>query len=415
MANKLTRQTNAKSTKKDCVGGGSSSGLSTAVAIGRRASFSGGVTIQDKFIDGHTAAFMQQLSVGIVTGLVGSGASGLGVKLSTSPAVQGDVARTIKQASTASNTGNAGGLGTAAVNLESTSSLVTVGTPTNPPTSGTIGTPTNLPTSGTIGTPTNPPTSGPNVGAPGASVELGLRGISSGASTPSGSDVNCIPYQVISKIPSEPGSNSGLVATDTTKKSYHHSNTAAADITASAGRNTPPIETITLVNQNGELLTVISPGAEIVEAMHYHHEGLPFLKNQPGLPPLPANCFASSEAVNWTSRHILGLTDIQDSIDLMKRLLEEGLVCHASGDPTVKFIYGFYLYCIVCEIDEDGRVVVEKSVEGKSSVKIKKIPHNLAFEHEWCEVSWTRTSLLNIEIHPIWSTGTIRLYCFILM
>ena len=142
----------------------------------------------------------------------------------------------------------------------------------------------NLTSTSHVGTPTNPPTSDTNV-QPSLVAAVGLQSGNltlAGATTPSGSQSN---FALMSKIAAEPGGGAGLVATEVSKKSYHHSNTAAADITT--GRNSPPcIDIITITSRSGELLTVVSPGADIVEAMHCHEE-LPYLKNQPGLKTNP--------------------------------------------------------------------------------------------------------------------------------
>ncbi|ELT94063.1 hypothetical protein CAPTEDRAFT_139536 [Capitella teleta] len=76
-------------------------------------------------------------------------------------------------------------------------------------------------------------------------------------------------------------------------------------------------------------------------------EGLNFLKDQTGVASLPANCFVSAEAVSWIKSNVDAISSLNEAIDLLQRLLQDYFICHASGNRSHHFIYGFYLYYIV--------------------------------------------------------------------
>ncbi|KAK2895758.1 GATOR1 complex protein DEPDC5 isoform X3 [Channa argus] len=87
---------------------------------------------------------------------------------------------------------------------------------------------------------------------------------------------------------------------------------------------------------------------EILEAIKHPTTGVQLLPEQKGLSP---NCFISAEVVHWLVDNVEGVTTQGMAVDVMQKMLDEGLVTHASGDAMRTFVYGFYFYRIVGEKD----------------------------------------------------------------
>uniref|UniRef100_A0A4W6ECZ8 DEP domain containing 5, GATOR1 subcomplex subunit n=1 Tax=Lates calcarifer TaxID=8187 RepID=A0A4W6ECZ8_LATCA len=87
---------------------------------------------------------------------------------------------------------------------------------------------------------------------------------------------------------------------------------------------------------------------EILEAIKHPTTGVQLLPEQKGL---PLNCFISAEVVHWLVNNVEGVATQGMAVDIMQKMLDEGLVAHASGDAMRTFIYGFYFYRIVGEKD----------------------------------------------------------------
>uniref|UniRef100_A0A8C7TR59 DEP domain containing 5, GATOR1 subcomplex subunit n=1 Tax=Oncorhynchus mykiss TaxID=8022 RepID=A0A8C7TR59_ONCMY len=83
---------------------------------------------------------------------------------------------------------------------------------------------------------------------------------------------------------------------------------------------------------------------EILEAIKHPTTGVQLLPEQKGLPP---NCFISAEIVHWLVNNVEGVATQGMAVDIMQKMLDEGLVTHASGDAMRTFVYGFYFYRIV--------------------------------------------------------------------
>jgi hypothetical protein len=76
---------------------------------------------------------------------------------------------------------------------------------------------------------------------------------------------------------------------------------------------------------------------------------------------LPGHCFISAEAVMWVQSNVPGAHSLASAMKIMKAMLEEGLVLHASGNPKHKFIFGFYLYYFSYSKIKSGKCVVRAS------------------------------------------------------
>ena len=83
---------------------------------------------------------------------------------------------------------------------------------------------------------------------------------------------------------------------------------------------------------------------EVLEGMQNPTTGLAFLARNS---PLPSTTFVAAEAVLWLLDRVEGVTTEARATSMLERMVEQGLVRHASGDPRVRFIYGFYLYYVV--------------------------------------------------------------------
>ncbi|XP_076434608.1 GATOR complex protein Iml1-like [Babylonia areolata] len=122
-----------------------------------------------------------------------------------------------------------------------------------------------------------------------------------------------------------------------------------------------------------EKLTTASPLVKIADAMLDTQSGLSFIQNQTGL---PGNCFISAEAVLWVQQHVTGAAPLTSAIKVMKGLLDDGLILHASGNAKHKFIFGFYLYYFSYpKAKSEPHVVMAGST------------YNTLFQNEWLEVS----------------------------
>uniref|UniRef100_A0A4W6ECX3 DEP domain containing 5, GATOR1 subcomplex subunit n=1 Tax=Lates calcarifer TaxID=8187 RepID=A0A4W6ECX3_LATCA len=132
-------------------------------------------------------------------------------------------------------------------------------------------------------------------------------------------------------------------------------------------------------NQNGQSvvgalsLSSSSTLLEILEAIKHPTTGVQLLPEQKGL---PLNCFISAEVVHWLVNNVEGVATQGMAVDIMQKMLDEGLVAHASGDAMRTFIYGFYFYRIVGEKDAAG---------GWSAAALEDFA---LFQRKWFEVAF---------------------------
>uniref|UniRef100_A0AAY4ACE2 DEP domain-containing protein n=1 Tax=Denticeps clupeoides TaxID=299321 RepID=A0AAY4ACE2_9TELE len=98
----------------------------------------------------------------------------------------------------------------------------------------------------------------------------------------------------------------------------------------------------------GLILSSSSTLFEILEAIKHPTTGVQLLPEQKGLPP---NCFISAEVVHWLVSTVEGVDTQGMAVDIMQKMLDEGLVAHASGEAMRTFVYGFYFYRTVGEKD----------------------------------------------------------------
>ncbi|EFN87095.1 DEP domain-containing protein 5 [Harpegnathos saltator] len=109
---------------------------------------------------------------------------------------------------------------------------------------------------------------------------------------------------------------------------------------------------------------------EILEAMKHPQTGVGFLTQHPSL---PSQTFVSADAIQWLNNHIEGGVGVEQGINIMKGMIQDKLICHASGDFSKPFVLGFYLY----------HIVHDKENQKDYSAPLGDLE---SFENEWVEV-----------------------------
>uniref|UniRef100_A0AAV2JQY5 DEP domain-containing protein n=1 Tax=Knipowitschia caucasica TaxID=637954 RepID=A0AAV2JQY5_KNICA len=158
----------------------------------------------------------------------------------------------------------------------------------------------------------------------------------------------------------------------------------ASDSADRAGLQTQTSETGSTdpsLASNGVLSLSSSPTSlEILDAIKHPTTGVHLLPEQKGLPP---NCFISAEVVHWLVNNVEGVATQGIAVDIMQKMLEEGLVAHASGDAMRTFVYGFYFYRIVGE--KDASQIAPSAAGGWSSAALEDLT---LFQRKWFEVAF---------------------------
>lgn len=135
---------------------------------------------------------------------------------------------------------------------------------------------------------------------------------------------------------------------------------------------------------SGALSLSSSPTSlEILEAIKHPTTGVQLLPEQKGL---PLNCFISAEVVHWLVNNVEGVATQGMAVDIMQKLLEEGLVAHASGDAMRTFVYGFYFYRIVGDKDAATAQPPPSAAGGWSTAALEDFA---LFQRKWFEVAFT--------------------------
>ncbi|XP_016771452.1 GATOR complex protein DEPDC5 isoform X10 [Apis mellifera] len=111
---------------------------------------------------------------------------------------------------------------------------------------------------------------------------------------------------------------------------------------------------------------------EILEAMKHSQNGVGFLTQHPSL---PSQTFVSADAVQWLNNHIEGGVTVENAINIMNGMIQDKLICHASGDFSKPFILGFYLYHIVQDKENQ-----------RAGDYFSPLGDLQSFENEWVEV-----------------------------
>ncbi|OAD60256.1 DEP domain-containing protein 5 [Eufriesea mexicana] len=137
---------------------------------------------------------------------------------------------------------------------------------------------------------------------------------------------------------------------------------------------------------------------EILEALKHPQNGVGFLTQHPSL---PSQTFVSADAVQWLNNHIEGGVTVESATNIMNGMIQDKLICHASGDFSKPFILGFYLYHIVQDKENQ-----------RAGDYFSPLGDLQSFENEWVEVEikapkgWCEPSS-SVSFPPISSPMTI--------
>ncbi|XP_052422960.1 GATOR complex protein DEPDC5 isoform X9 [Carassius gibelio] len=151
---------------------------------------------------------------------------------------------------------------------------------------------------------------------------------------------------------------------------------------------------------SGLSLSSSSTLMEILEAIKHPTTGVQLLPEQRGLPP---NCFVSAEVVHWLVSTVENVATQGIAVEIMQKMLDEGLITHASGDAMRTFVYGFYLYRIVDKDNEKAATVPEQK-----TVTLDVDVNNRSDRTEWCSCYYHGNFSLNtaFEIKLHWMAVT---------
>ncbi|XP_077579911.1 GATOR1 complex protein DEPDC5 isoform X3 [Stigmatopora nigra] len=131
----------------------------------------------------------------------------------------------------------------------------------------------------------------------------------------------------------------------------------------------------------GFFLSSSSSLLEILEAIKNPTTGVLLLPEQKCL---PINCFISAEVIHWLVNNVKGIASQSMAVELMQKMLEEGLVAHASGDAMRTFVYGFYIYKIVAEKEASTQLPQNPGC-GWPSAALEDLS---LFQKKWFEVAF---------------------------
>jgi hypothetical protein len=86
-----------------------------------------------------------------------------------------------------------------------------------------------------------------------------------------------------------------------------------------------------------------SPLDAILQAMESENDGVDFLGLQSGL---QKGCFIAMDAVRWIVENVRGIYTRKQAAKIMQSMIIGQMVVHASRDPTVPFLDGYFFYCM---------------------------------------------------------------------
>ncbi|XP_039311232.1 GATOR complex protein Iml1 isoform X7 [Solenopsis invicta] len=150
-------------------------------------------------------------------------------------------------------------------------------------------------------------------------------------------------------------------------------------------------------NTNQELTKIKSnaTNVEILEAMKHPQTGVGFLTQHPSL---PSQTFVSADAIQWLNNHIEGGVGVERGINIMKGMIQDKLICHASGDFSQPFVLGFYLYHIVQDKENQKAADYSAPLGNLQSFENEWVEVEMRPPKGWCEPSST---ILSTVLTPI--------------
>uniref|UniRef100_A0A8C5CAZ6 DEP domain-containing protein n=1 Tax=Gadus morhua TaxID=8049 RepID=A0A8C5CAZ6_GADMO len=110
--------------------------------------------------------------------------------------------------------------------------------------------------------------------------------------------------------------------------------------------------------------------------------GVQLLPEQKGL---PRSCFISAEVTHWLVNNVEGVATHIMAVEIMQKMLEDGLIAHASGDAMRTFIYGSYFYCVVEKDASPPGPSQPPAAPGSAAAAVEDFA---AFQRKWFEVAF---------------------------
>ncbi|XP_072570483.1 GATOR1 complex protein DEPDC5 isoform X2 [Paramormyrops kingsleyae] len=135
----------------------------------------------------------------------------------------------------------------------------------------------------------------------------------------------------------------------------------------------------------GSILSSSSTLMDILEAIKHPTMGVQLLPEQKGLPP---HCFISAEVVHWLVSNVEGVATQGMAVDIMQKMLDEGLIAHASGEAMRSFIYGFYFYRIAPEREAERGPSTPLPPTGAGGLSATALEDFTLFQRKWFEVAF---------------------------
>ncbi|CAH2074269.1 unnamed protein product, partial [Iphiclides podalirius] len=111
--------------------------------------------------------------------------------------------------------------------------------------------------------------------------------------------------------------------------------------------------------------------SEIIERMRHPTLGVGFLQQTVSL---PSHAFVSIYAIHWLQANMESMTQEKATV-IMEKMLQEKMICHASGDSTKRFVVGYYMYHIL-----------PQKKDKELTDYVKPLGDLQSFENEWMEV-----------------------------
>ncbi|XP_032513466.1 GATOR complex protein Iml1 isoform X2 [Danaus plexippus] len=111
--------------------------------------------------------------------------------------------------------------------------------------------------------------------------------------------------------------------------------------------------------------------SEVIERMRHQTLGVGFLQQTVSL---PSHTFVSIYAIHWLQANMENVT-YEKATNIMEKLLQEKMICHASGDTLKRYVVGYYMYHIL-----------PQKKDKELSDYVKPLGDLQSFENEWMEV-----------------------------
>ncbi|KAK7069287.1 GATOR complex protein depdc5 [Halocaridina rubra] len=128
-------------------------------------------------------------------------------------------------------------------------------------------------------------------------------------------------------------------------------------------------------------VNINSPLAEIVEHMRDPVKGVSLLNRQSDLPALT---FIAADATVWVCERVDGASCEIIAVELLQRMVQQELICHASGERKHPFIHGFFLYFFLTGNKEQDQISIEAC----------------AYRNEWHEIEVEVLNAKPITVPP---------------